>query len=61
MPIKVALQDIRGKKYAEVTGYGGVLNRVLPLGDPLYPMLRYIDPYGSTSFNGMKCIRFLRN
>jgi hypothetical protein len=34
MPIKVALQDIRGKKYAEVTGYGGVLNRVLPIDDP---------------------------
>lgn len=54
MAIRVALQSIDGRKYGEVTGHGGVLDRVLPIGDPRYPMLRYVDPYGNTFFNGMQ-------
>lgn len=30
----------------------GLLNRLLPLENPEFPLLRYIDPYGSTIFNG---------
>jgi hypothetical protein len=51
MPIKVALQNIHGKKYREVVPKAGILNLVLPLEDPRYPVLRYVDPYGNTILN----------
>ena len=54
MPIKVALQNIDGKKYREVAPAMGALNELLPIDDPRYPMLRYVDPYGNTIFNGLQ-------
>jgi hypothetical protein len=50
--ITVALQTIHGKELGLVSRTYGVLDRVLPIGDPRFPMLRYIDPYGNTIFNG---------
>jgi hypothetical protein len=29
-----------------------MLNRILPIDDPRFPMLRYVDPDGNTIFNG---------
>jgi hypothetical protein len=50
--ISVALQTIEGKKLHHIWEATGVLDRLLPIGDPNYLMLRYIDPYGNTIFNG---------
>jgi len=50
--ITVALQTIHGKEIGEVTKTRGILDRVLPIGDARFPMLRYIDPCGNTIFNG---------
>jgi hypothetical protein len=52
--IKVALQTIHGKELGLVTKTRGVLDRVLPIGDARFPMLRYIDPDGNTIFNGQQ-------
>ncbi len=52
MGIKVALQTIHGKDLGLVSKTWGMLDRVLPIGNPRFPMLRYIDPYGNTIFNG---------
>ena len=53
MPIKVYLQAIDGKKREEVLGRG-ILDRVLPMGNPHFPMLRYVDPDSNTVFNGLQ-------
>jgi hypothetical protein len=52
MPIKVALQTIDGKKLKEVVPVKALLNRLLPMGDARFPVLRYVDPYSNTIFNG---------
>jgi len=52
--ISVALQTIDGKKLGSVTKTWGILDRVLPIGDPRFPMLRYVDPDGNTIFNGQQ-------
>lgn len=54
VPIKVTLQDIYGKKIKQIVPTGGLLNYVLPMNDPQFPMLRYVDPYGNTIFNGLQ-------
>ncbi len=54
MGIKVVLQTIRGKELGSVTRTLGILDRVLPIGDPRFPTLRYIDPDGNTIFNGQQ-------
>jgi hypothetical protein len=54
MGISVALQTIDGKKLGSVTKTWGILDRVLPIGDPRFPMLRYVDPDGNTIFNGQQ-------
>ena len=52
MPISVVLQDIHGKRIQELEPPGGLLDRLLPIEDHRFPMLRYVDPYGNTIFNG---------
>jgi hypothetical protein len=52
MPIKVALQTIDGKKLKEVVPTKPLLNRLLPMGDARFSILRYVDPYSNTIFNG---------
>jgi hypothetical protein len=51
MPITVVLQDIYGKRIKEFVPTGGLLDRLLPMADPRFPMLRYVDPDGNTIFN----------
>lgn len=52
MPIKAILEDIHGTQRLEsvVDSMGG-LNRCLPIDDPSFPLLQYIDPYGNAVFN----------
>jgi hypothetical protein len=52
MPIKVALQTINGRKLKEIVPSKALLNRLLPMGDDRFPILRYVDPYSNTIFNG---------
>jgi hypothetical protein len=54
VPIKVALQTIHGKEIGEVLGDRAMLNRILPIGDPRFPMLRYVDPDSNTIFNSLQ-------
>lgn len=54
VPIKVALQTIHGKELGEVLGDRAILNRILPIDDPRFPTLRWVDPYSNTIFNGMQ-------
>ena len=56
MPIKVALQTIDNKKLEQVVPNAAevVINDWLPFGDPIYPMLQYVDEYGNTIFNGLQ-------
>lgn len=51
MPIKVAFQNINGKKFKQVLPGKGLLDRLLPIGDARFPMLRWVDPNSSTIFN----------
>lgn len=46
------LQNIHGKKIREFAPAGGVLDRLIPIDNHRFPMLRYVDPYGNTIFNG---------
>jgi len=36
------------------------LDRILPIGDESYPLLRYVDEYGDTIFNGRQMPQFLK-
>jgi hypothetical protein len=54
MAITVALQNIHGKKINEVVPATGLLNHLLPLEDPGFPLLCNVDPYGNTIFNGLQ-------
>jgi hypothetical protein len=51
MPIKVAFQNLQGKKYKEVLPDGGLLNILLPLNDGRFPLLGWVDEYSNTIFN----------
>jgi hypothetical protein len=48
----VALQTIDGRKLKEVIPTKALLNRLLPMGDARFPILRYVDPDSNTIFNG---------
>jgi hypothetical protein len=52
MPIKVVLQTIDAKRFDEAIAPNAVLNRLLPFNDASFPVLRFIDRYGDTIFNG---------
>jgi hypothetical protein len=54
MPIKVVLQTVDGKKLNEVVPTKAPLNRLLPIGDARFSILRYVDPYSNTIFNGVQ-------
>jgi hypothetical protein len=51
MPIKLALQNINGKKHKELIPDDGILNEILPFDDRRYPLLGWVDPYSNTIFN----------
>ena len=59
MPLKIVLQTIDGIRLAEALPPNAALNRILPFGDPSFPMLQFIDPYGNTIFNGTQMQCFL--
>lgn len=52
MAIDIYLQDIHGRRDAEVLDFDYCFAHIWPVGDKSFPLLRYIDPYGSTVFNG---------
>jgi acyl carrier protein phosphodiesterase len=54
MAINVILQSIHGDRRDEVVDFDYCLARVWPSGDPSFPLLQYIDPYGNTVFNGLQ-------
>jgi hypothetical protein len=51
VPLKVAFQDIHGKKYKEVVPEKALLDLILPFGDARFPLLGWVDPYSNTIFN----------
>jgi len=59
MPLKVVLQTIDGKRLAEAVPPKAALNRLIPFGDVSFPLLRFVDPYGDTIFNGAQMRGFL--
>src|SRR5258707_12140314 len=52
MSLKVVLQTIEGKRLDEAVPPDAALNRLLPFEDDTFPMLKFVDPYGNTIFNG---------
>jgi hypothetical protein len=52
MAIDVFIQTINGKKHGEVFDMNYSLAQLWPIGDPSFPLLQYIDPYGNAIFNG---------
>jgi hypothetical protein len=59
VPLKVAFQDIRGKKLDEIVPGHGLFDRILPIGDSSFPLLGWIDPYSNTLFNSNQMYRLL--
>ncbi len=51
MAIDVRLQTEMGEKKDEVLDICCSLTHLWPCGDQSFPLLQYIDPYGSTVFN----------
>jgi hypothetical protein len=51
MAINAYLQTIDGKKRQEVFDMNYCLAGLWPIGDKSFPLLQYIDPYGSVVFN----------
>jgi hypothetical protein len=52
MAIDAVLQNINGKREAEVVDSNYALAHIWPVGDQSFPLLQYIDPYGNAVFNG---------
>ncbi|SRR5208337_453867 len=52
--INVYLQTVDGRKKEEVFDLHYSLARLWPIGDPSFPLLQYIDPYGNAIFNGVQ-------
>ena len=44
MPLKVAFQNIDGKRYKEIFPSNGLLDEILPFDDASFPLLGWIDP-----------------
>jgi hypothetical protein len=60
MPLSIVLETLHHKRFDEALFPYGDLNRLLPFGDPLYPLLGSVDPYGNTIFNGLQMERFIQ-
>lgn len=52
MAIAVYWQTLAGKKMAEVFDLYCTMAKDWPIGDPAFPLLQYLDPYGNAIFNG---------
>jgi hypothetical protein len=57
--LTVALQTLDGKKLGEVIPTRTILNRIIPFGDPSFPLLRFVDEYGDTLFSTSQMEGFL--
>ena len=51
MGINIRLQDERGRKLDEILDPSNLLCALLPWDDPSFACLRFVDPYGDTTFN----------
>lgn len=55
MPITVELRDAQGNVLQRVVEGAVELSKVLPpLGDPDFPVLGLVDPYGDTFFSSLQ-------
>ena len=54
MGLDIYLEDEFGEELDAFTDEGGVLAAAIPAGDASYPMLRYVDVEGTTSFNRLQ-------
>jgi hypothetical protein len=60
VPLEVVLQTLDGKRFDEAVATNAALDRVLPVPEDLsFPMLRFVDPHGSTILNGSQMCGFL--
>ena len=61
MPIKAILQNVDGtRRIKSLVDSEGGLNKCLPIGDPNFPLLQFIDPYGNAVFNPKQMAQLLR-
>jgi hypothetical protein len=62
MPLMVAMVDVRGKLLSDWVRDTSdfFLTKQLPLDDPSYPYLGFIDLYGETVFNRVQLTQFLK-
>lgn len=51
MAISIFLQDIYGKRRIHVIDPDCTQDNLWPVGNPEFPLLQYIDPYGDAVFN----------
>jgi|SRR5580704_12005821 hypothetical protein len=51
MAINVVLQTENGKIRRRVIDTSKGLNWILPIDNPSFPLLQFVDPYGDTIFN----------
>jgi hypothetical protein len=51
MAINVVLQTENGKVLRQVVDTSKGLNRILPIDNPSFLLLQFVDPYGDTIFN----------
>lgn len=54
MGLDAYLEDEFGGELDSFIDDGGVLARAMPVGDAGYPMLRFVDAEGATSFNRLQ-------
>jgi len=61
MPLTVVLQNLKGeRRFDQAVPLNAALDRVLPVfEDASFPLLRFIDLYGDTIFNGNQMHGFL--
>ena len=60
VPLSIVLETLHHKRFDEALFPYGDLNRLLPFGDPSFPLLGSVDPYGNTIFNGIQMERFIK-
>lgn len=60
MAITVELRDAKGDVLGRIVEGANDLAKLLPpMGDPDFPMLGFLDPYGDTFFSGVQMRRVI--
>jgi hypothetical protein len=54
MGLDAALEDEFGEELGSLTDEDGRLAAAWPVGSPAYPVLRHVDPEGTTLFNRLQ-------